>query len=447
MKDSFYGGEKMKKIKLDVLMVAIACLGISIIGCQNQERVPETDPTILAILVGNHANSKQYEFQLDEKVKQVYTSLGNICIINIDGNPEVIRKKNNEMAGCFNAEFLHESQNDKQFEKIWLREYLEPQVSEFNKYFEKSCANDPEVDTLKALQIAADALYSIETNMARKVNKEIIIYDTGLCTTGRLNFLDENCLKLIENDKKLWEDDVSLQEVEDIINDLDNHAELPNLSDIAVTWFGIGEVSEPQQEFNNLNKQNLQYIWGELLKEANVSSSTSLGVDSKYNIFAPASTYGIQTSEYPVTPIVFWDKIGNEEIPKITEEKVGGFMPEFEEYCSIEKAESEIYPYAQNILHYPNQEILLVGTTSSWNGGSVSLSAKRAEKVKSTLVKFGVPEDKISVIGLGYNLELCMDDSPNGFFDESIAKENRAVFILPFNSEKAQKINSMCELP
>ena len=163
----------MKKIKLKMyfLMIATVSLLISLMGCQKQDKIPETDPTILAILVGNHANSKQFEFQIDTKVKQVYTSLGNICIINIDGNPDVIRKESNEMAGCFNAEFLLESQNDKQYEKIWIREYLEPQVSEFNKYFERSCANDPEVDTLKALQIAADTLYSIETTMARKVNK------------------------------------------------------------------------------------------------------------------------------------------------------------------------------------------------------------------------------------------------------------------------------------
>lgn len=429
------------------LMIATVSLLISLMGCQKQDKIPETDPTILAILVGNHANSKQFEFQIDTKVKQVYTSLGNICIINIDGNPDVIRKESNEMAGCFNAEFLLESQNDKQYEKIWIREYLEPQVSEFNKYFERSCANDPEVDTLKALQIAADTLYSIETTMARKVNKEIFIYDTGLCTTGKLNFLDDNRENLIGNDKKLWEDDASLQEVTDLINDLDNHAEIPNLSDIAVTWFGLGEVSEPQPEFDNLKKQNLQYIWGELLKKAKASSSTSLDVDSKYNIFAPVNTYGTQTSECYVTPIFFWDKIGknesDEKIPKITEEKVGGFVANREEYCSVEKAESEIFPYAQNILHYPNQEILLVGTTSSWHGGSASLSVERAEKVKSTLVKFGVSEDKISVIGLGYNLELCQDDSPNGFFDESIGKENRAVFILPLNSERAQKIKSM----
>ena len=83
-------------------------------------------------------------------------------------------------------------------------------------------------------------------------------------------------------------------------------------------------------------------------------------------------------------------------------------------------------------------DILLVGTTASYDGGSVSLSEDRARKVREKLVSFGVPEERIGIVGLGYNLEFCQDDTPNGEFIEEIAKENRAVRILPYNSKKAQ---------
>lgn len=42
-------------------------------------------------------------------------------------------------------------------------------------------------------------------------------------------------------------------------------------------------------------------------------------------------------------------------------------------------------------------------------------------------------------VGLGYHQEFYENDSPNGEFVESIGKHNRAVLILPLNSEKAQR--------
>ena len=53
-------------------------------------------------------------------------------------------------------------------------------------------------------------------------------------------------------------------------------------------------------------------------------------------------------------------------------------------------------------------------------------------------MEFGVSGDRIHIIGLGYNLDFCQNDTPDGIFVETIAKENRAVFILPYSSEKAQ---------
>lgn len=58
----------------------------------------------------------------------------------------------------------------------------------------------------------------------------------------------------------------------------------------------------------------------------------------------------------------------------------------------------------------------------------------------SVMVSEGVPENYIEVIGLGYDPAFCLDDSPDGTFEESIAKENRCVVILPYMSSEAQDI-------
>ena len=84
-------------------------------------------------------------------------------------------------------------------------------------------------------------------------------------------------------------------------------------------------------------------------------------------------------------------------------------------------------------------KILLLGTTASYNGGSVELSTQRAEHVKNTLVELGVSEENIVAIGVGYHQDFCENDSPNGEFVEEIGKNNRSVSIFPLDSEKAQK--------
>lgn len=435
----------MRRAKMVFAVIIIFCL---LVGCCKKEEIPESEKpiTILAILLGNHANSKKLNPQLFDKIEQVYSSFGNICIICIDGKPEVVRddENNGMMVGSYDVEYLKKSRNDYQYREIWERDYLNEQILELNNYLEESHVDDSEVDTLEAFHSAVAALNDMELIVGgsdgnKKIEKEIVICDTGLCTTGKLNFLNYDYLKLIKNEKNLNNDDVGQEEVNKLIEDLEANMEIPDLSGITVTWYGLGEVDKPQPNLSKLDKENLQYIWSEILRRSEAIPSKAK--NTKLDYFVQLKGYEIEISEEYVTPVIWWEGVGNIESKEeiiIKEEEIG-FIANYAKYSSVEKANKVLRPYAENLLNYDDLKVLLLGTTSSYGGGSVELSMQRAEKVKESLVELGVPEERIVTAGLGYNEEFCENDSPNGEFIEEIGKNNRAVYILPLESEKAEK--------
>ena len=202
-------------------------------------------------------------------VQKVYSSFGNVGIVVVDGNPTLLYNEDTgEITGFYSIETLTKSKKSYSLNRTtWEREYLVPQVASFGKAFDESIADDPEVDTLKALKVAEEALNTIEASMGTEVKKQIVVLDTGLCTTGALSFLQPNCLALLMNEKKLWLDETKVEEVSLLVNSLDDAAEIPNLSNITITWYGLGKTGYPQHNLSNLNIQNLQYLWGEILKK------------------------------------------------------------------------------------------------------------------------------------------------------------------------------------
>lgn len=432
----------MKYFKLSIFMLALTFIALNAISCGKQDKDPGT-PIAAVILIGNHANSQCFDVQLDTTVNQIYSSFGNIGIIVVDGNPTLVHDTGTTgILGCYSAEYLRSSK--KLFynnNTLWSNKYLVPQTKKITNELNVCKADDPEVDILQSLHAAAESLNTIENFMEIGAEKEIIILDTGINTCGAMSFLSPEYQSLLSYQGKLWEEDTMISEVSELIQRLDEQAEIPDLKGIHITWYGLGQVSEPQPTLSKLRVQNLQYIWGELLTRANACPSTKANADEKYGIFISASTYGTIESDQYVTPIS-WDISDVAEVPErpdLPEKKIS-FKANSEDYLSTREAEDILKSYASTLQNYPNENILLIGTTSSYNGGSLELSEQRAMHVKRTLISFGIPEDCISIIGLGYDLLICQEDSPDNHFEESIAQKNRSVLILPYDSPKAQDI-------
>lgn len=427
----------MRKLKLSILIFLFVFIPVNISGCnENRE---EDIPIVSIILFGKHANSQCFDVQLESNIQRVYSSFGNIGIVVVDGAPSLLRtEESRNILGCYDADYQKESRKLYDDNNImWQKQYLKKQTREITEALEVCKADDDEVDTLGALCTAAEALNTIEGSMGTSVKKEIIILDTGLCTSGALNFQKPEYLEVLGYDGKLWEDDIMMTKVSGLINHLEKQAEIPNLKGINVTWYGLGQVVEPQQLLSKLGTQNLQYIWGELLSAAGALPPDIANVDEKHGMFVSTSTYGVMESEKYVTPIQL-DVNVSLTTPEIPEQKIK-FVKNSDEFLSPEE-EDAINIYAVALKNYPDEKVLLIGTTSSWNGGSLELSEKRSKKVKDSMIKFGISENRISIVGLGYNPKYCRHDSPDGQFEESIAKENRSVLIVLYDSPKAQEV-------
>lgn len=107
-------------------------------------------------------------------------------------------------------------------------------------------------------------------------------------------------------------------------------------------------------------------------------------------------------------------------------------------YVNQEDAEETLSEYVDSINNYfdvyPDGKIYLVGCiakTSKWSITETDLSEARAETVKQTLVGLGIDEDKLVAVGLGINDPWRQDEWSLGYFDESTAKLNRHVWLLP----------------
>lgn len=428
-----------KKVTANIL-IAICCLVL--MGCSNQ-KFPEEPPTALVLIVGKHNNSKVMDVSLQDKIQSIYGSFGNICVIVCDGNPSVLCDSEGKKVGFYTSQFIEDSKEKYQYQSIWERDYLGPQTRTLIQAIDDCSADDDEVDTLKALQVAADALNemvnAMDSNNINQIKKEIIILDTGLATSGELNFLNDELLELLLSSGQIREDAEKREKVQNLIEVLEKQMEIPDLSEVVITWYGLGKVAEPQEPLSNLAVDNLQYIWEELLKRTGAIASRTVGADEKTGYFVRITSEkeGIYDKYVTTVPIV---ALTQEEPALMDYEEKVEFAANQDVFQNEEEAYDILLRYVNQANQYPERQVLLVGTTANYNEGSIELSQKRAEKVKQLLIELGLEEKRIEMIGLGAEAPWHEEEWVDGIFMEDIAKRNRSVWLMFRDSEKAKKL-------
>ena len=122
------------------------------------------------------------------------------------------------------------------------------------------------------------------------------------------------------------------------------------------------------------------------------------------------------------------------------------FKAESDAFLDEVAAKEALKPVAEVILAHPDHPILLAGTTATDGDQQdrVDLSNRRAAAVKSLLVSaFGVPEDQLTTIGLGFEADPFVrgqDRDANGKFIESEGAKNRRVIVMDANDPIAQEL-------
>jgi len=431
----------MKKIirKLFITLLAI-CLTITVFdftGCEdNNEKFSDKTGTDLVIIVGRHANAK--DLVTDNEVMQsiremcynsftythgdTYHAQGNISVVVCDGSPERIPLVNDKGK---EIELSLDSDTPDYRETI-----VNDAIDDVIKFLQSDAtkADDPEVDLLSAL---FDAQFILDRSNAK--SKEILILDSGICTTGAF---DMNSNK-IQNDS-----------IEDIIGRIPEDS-IPILSGVSVSFVGIGNVAEPQNLPNPVSNKLIK-IWTKLLKDScGVSLKTEI---KRYKDQGADMSWYEDGSGYPqVSMVPFYDE-STKNGPWFFPTSSLGFKPNSDVFYNQKQAENVIETIiASDLNSYlssdPDAKVYVVGSIARIKNNEKvkkhsDVSAKRANKVASILKKkFGVSKEQIVIIDAGSTVFTWRnaDEFPNGEQNDDNMQKNRVVAIIPATSTSQVK--------
>lgn len=445
----------MKNIIVTTKMLLLICLvlflSVSLVACGEKpdgytvvDGVYKNDnSTAMVVILGKHANAmkipedayKQIEKLLDNTVYGGY-----ICAVIVDSNPTKIELVEN------NDFFVEDAKNDTILNKRINTRKVEI-IKELHDLTE--VADSEEVDLLAAIREAKSALSNNQALSTK--NKRIVIVDTGISTTGDLNFCDMDFLYSKPN----------IEEIIKQLKDYEGVGVLPDLTGIDVTFIGtsdgLAEVAEPQVA-TTTDKKFIRDLWSNVVtacgaNSINFESAAGWSVPNEYTEDNESEFKYVSVISFSHDKVIDFSEIPNydpnnpDQQPALPnppsveiklESQTVGFKPDTAIYINEQNAKNTLRPYADELKdffkYYPNEKIWIVGTTAEVTKGSrdgYELSLKRAETVKNTLVdELGIPADKLLTIGMGCVFPWKVDEFSNGTFDNNAAQKNRAVFLL-----------------
>ncbi len=391
-----------------VIMTILAILLLTACAQKSENQTP----LAIAVVLGNHANGRinPDSTAFRENVRKAVETGGFISVVVSDGNPELA------------AEDLYTGMKKYQKgTKEKVESNMEAVTAKVLSGMSLHIADDPEVDTLKALQIALRSL----NDASEGSEKILFVIDSGLSTTGVLNFRNN----LLDAPP------------ETIVTLLKERDAIPDFHGTRVIWQNMGDTDFPQAPLNDIQRGNLEKIWKAI-------------VEAGQGIFEPNAAMYHEGAEvtYPEVsavvlpeeePIVFKSNAVTEEMdfqtPVILSEEQIRFLGDLAEYADKEQAHRILKPIAEYMEAHPDLRMLLIGTTAgdSDNDFTRMLSYERAEAVRDTLVSFGIEEKRFDVLGLACTDPWHVYGIPTS---SEAAAVNRKTVLLDANSKEAKRL-------
>jgi len=406
----------MKKI-LALLLVTVMLVSL-FSGCQSTNSEAQA-PRALCYVVSVHANFPFISIErFREDVYEVSRAYGSVGMVAVDGAPYVAADFKITAPDVYEDDARRSYVAEKNTEKILSA-------------LQSAKAKTPEVDTLAAIDLAADLLQDKE-----EPQKTMVVVDSMLSTTSLMNFAESN---LIEQDASA------------IVAELESFHAIPDLSGIDVVLIGIGQTAGEQSALPSGAQYNLEQIWLAILEAANAKSvnvsSAPLG-DALAKSTLEVSTVSFIADQFSFPASAPEEVPSQETVPPVPEvvrldDESVAFISNKSEFIDASAAREILVPIADVLIKHPGAQIVLAGSTASTGVAENcrKLSLARADAVKSVLVELGVPEDMIITIGLGREENfLRVDDLDETGSLTADAAKNRAVFLFLKDSETARKL-------
>ncbi len=397
----------MKKKTMGIIVLLVVIVSTLFSGCGNKNETNHKTATVF--LIGNRACNAPVNLSSETvrtaAANTVY-SYGMTSAIAIDGFPEIDFSYSYELPKQYANANRQKLEADAEVKTLSLLSEL---------YSIK--AVDPEADVLESLRLAVRSLSAVDDSY----EKNIVVIDSGLNTTGILNF----CNNIIT------------AEPSQVAEELESKSAIPDFSGVKVLWMQMGDVCEPQQSLSPAQLVNLKNIWSAIIEKTG-------GV---LEIHDDPTSKATEKTEYPKvstidlpkeTPIAYEAKNDFTE-PQFLSEEQCQFLGDSDVYVNPEKVYETVSPIAEYMINKPTFKILLIGTTAGDTDNFVTedLSRRRAEAVKATLIELGVSEKNIISCGLG-------SSDPWHIYGVGIegplAAQNRKVVLIDADSDTAQEI-------
>ena len=397
--------------KIIVLVITVLLFTTVISGCGINNN-PDKQSS-LALVIGAHKYNPKFTVstQLNDTIYNVARSYGELSVTVSSGSPETIANWSLDV-------------EKKDVGEAKLKQIAQANTKVIVNEIANISANNPEVDTLSAINQATNNLSSTASPI-----KNLIIYDSGLSTEGYLDFTKPNLI---------------LSDVQSIVNQLKSLHAIPDLKGINVIWYGIGQVRGEQSNLDSENLYRLKSIWREILAAGNPLSLSFVDAELT-NEYDENGLPDVSIVELPSNDIevAATEKKQDEKVfLQLTDEKLG-FKPDTAEFADKGEASSTLNKIVDILNQNNTSGVYVIGSTATAgpHDTAVTLSEKRANKVKSELQGKGV-KIRIIAVGIG-DSECCLrtnDIDSQGNLIEAQAKQNRAVFIISENSDTIDKL-------
>lgn len=447
----------MKKKKyLAFLSAMMCCISLASCGESSQSKYEKKDNLYIntqskavVMIIGNHACSMKIPQDVYNSIEKDMDDIvygGYFALINADSTPTKVEVKDQTF---FVEDRKSENAVEHEIEK------RKPKLKEAIKEAAEIPPDSIETDLLQAIREAKSILSGCDS-----VKKEIIIVDTGISTAGDLNLCSIN----------FAEDPSQRRTVDSIIDEyllnFEDRNILPDLSGIDIVFYGehgyMAPTASPQSDsMITTDEQYIKELW-----EAIVTKSGAASVS--FTEIAGWDTPIIANEEIPHVSTVLFKR----PIPKIAPNPLDpttvnppdinlsiscssiGFNADKSTLISPDNFTSQYNSVAMNIQKYlednSDKKIYIAGAVAKYgDNNGYKLSYERAEAIKRLLTdgsfkddngdKIYINADQIAIIGLGDKFPDKIDEYPGGTFEESLALQNRKVFIFSAPDENSSE--------
>lgn len=395
----------MKKVLS--IIISVFMIAAMFAGCGSKGGT-----TFTAVGVQNTQNSSSINCNgaLSNELSEAFKKTDNtLTVVEIDGDPYPVGKN-------ITAEYDVGSSSDNKASRNKM--YTQMAVKTVNN---DATPKTAEIDMLKALTVLSRSVNSL-AHGSEKATKRIVVFANLLSTTGKINFVDSTLYFDTEN----------------YIEYLGK--ELPDMNDISVTWIVTATEGE-QESLNNSDISKLEDFYRTLIEKA--------GGNVKFIEENNGGEGEIDKSGWPdVSAVdVRKDSYKGSKNLDVTLDDTTLFKSDSTEWLNEEKATAKLESLV-DVINDSECNIVIAGSTAATDSSEeqhVTFSKKRADTVMDKLISLGADASKLKAVGIGKSYSRYRVKDTGEFNTEENHKQNRVVFIVSEDTDKAQYFLEVAE--